>query len=165
MAATPERAWRLARALGVGSLALLVGLGWCACLTDGLGGSLGVIDGQEFEVASGGAYEDGGGLEIELSDAPGEGCEGSLQEPEDGARMVVLSVPQAVVGTYSTDEGARITIQRRREGQVLELRQATGLIEIEDVGFEGSGWVSGYVQATTPEGDQIEGSFQVDACP
>lgn len=137
-----------------------------ACIQDGgAGGNLGQIYGQSFTVISGSAFQSGDSLEIVLSDEPGEDCFGLGDAPPVGNRQVLLTAPQASVGTWSTSQGAQISAQLLNEGGVYEARTASGSLTLTDVVLTEDGEVAGQVQGSTPEGDQIQGNFFVPFCP
>jgi hypothetical protein len=148
------------------ALLLPLGLVTTACIQDsGASGNLGLVYGQDFTVSSGSAFQSGDSLEIVLSDEPGEGCFGLGDPPPVGNRQVRLTAPEATVGTWSTSQGAQISAQRLNEGGVYDARAAEGSLTLTDVLLSEDGEVSGAVQGTTPEGDEIQGRFFVPFCP
>ncbi len=155
---------RLVAVLGMMGLALGACAAGCVGEFEEAGGFIGVVDGQEFTIRSGRAEPVGDGLEIILSDAEGDGCDGGLIEPV-GNRKVILSANEAAEGRYATSEGAQISIQIKNDAQVFTSRDATGSFQLELVELTEGGEVSGTVSGVSDEGDDLDGSFFVTFCP
>ena len=138
-----------------------------ACLDDSesAGGFIGVVDGQDFDVISGRAESVGDGLEIILSDAPGDSCEGTGAIEPVGNRKVILSTEGTEEGRYDTSSDGQISIQIKSSDAVFNSRTATGFFTLDTVDLTLGGEISGTIEGTTDEGDELSGSFFVSFCP
>lgn len=144
---------------------LMTSLAGCIPDDENAGGFVGVIDGQEFTVASGRAEIFNGQLEIILSDVNGEGCSGADFLAPEGSRKVILATEDPTAGTHSTDSDAQISIQIKSTGEVFDGREVNGSFTLDTIERTEGGQVAGTIRGTSDSGDDLDGNFFVEFCP
>ena len=159
------KTWRQALIMATTAALLAQVFGACIEGDNTVGGFIGTVEGESFDVVSGRAEHFGTGLEIVLSDAPGDDCFGTGSVEPVGNRKVILSTDAARADRFETAGGGQISIQIKSAGDVFSSRTATGSFTLETLELNEDGEVAGSIEATSAEGDDLKGSFFVTFCP